>query len=79
MDMNLQLRYGIQWDPTNAAKLLGYIKKMNYQDVFNFEMGNGKYMSGGKQRSKSYNYVNVLLYISQLWSKFTAQTLNVSE
>ena len=66
MDMNLQLRYGIQWDPTNAAKLLGYIKKMNYQDVFNFEMGNGKYMSGGKQRSKSYNYVNVLLYISQL-------------
>ena len=41
MDMNLQLRYGVQWDPTNAAKLLGYIKEMGYQDVFNFELGNG--------------------------------------
>ena len=48
MDMNLQVRYGIQWDPTNAAKLLGYIKKMNYQDVFNFEMGNGMCMSSAK-------------------------------
>ena len=40
-DLNLQLRYGTQWDPTNTIKLLGYISKMNYQDVFNFELGNG--------------------------------------
>ena len=43
-DLNLQLRYGTQWDPTNTIKLPGYISKMNYQDVFNFELGNGKYL-----------------------------------
>ena len=41
MDLNLQLRYGIQWNPTNAASLLAYVRKMNYSDVFNFELGNG--------------------------------------
>ena len=41
LDLNLQLRYGIQWNPTNAASLLAYVKKMNYSDVFNFELGNG--------------------------------------
>ena len=41
LDLNLQLRYGIQWDPTNAADLLGYVSKMKYHDVFNFELGNG--------------------------------------
>ena len=41
-DLNLQLRYGIQWDPTNTASLLGYVNKMKYHDVFNFELGNGK-------------------------------------
>ena len=41
LDLNLQLRYGTQWDPTNTIKLLGYISKMNYQDVFSFELGNG--------------------------------------
>ena len=42
-DLNLKVRYGIQWDPSNAANLLDYIVKMKYQDVFNFEMGNGKF------------------------------------
>ena len=41
MDLNLQLRYGIQWNPTNAASLLTYVRRMNYSDVFNFELGNG--------------------------------------
>ena len=41
LDLNLQLRYGIQCNPTNAASLLAYVKKMNYSDVFNFELGNG--------------------------------------
>ena len=41
-DLNLLLRYGIQWDPTNTADLLGYVNKMKYHDVFNFELGNGK-------------------------------------
>lgn len=42
LDLNLQQRYGIQWNPTNTATLLGYITKMKYQDVFHFELGNGK-------------------------------------
>ena len=41
LDLNLQERYGIQWDPTNTAELLGYITRNNYQDVLNFELGNG--------------------------------------
>ncbi len=41
-DMNLQLRYGTQWDPTNAASLLRYVKDKGYDDIFNFEMGNGE-------------------------------------
>ena len=44
-DLNLQLRYGIQWDPTNTADLLGYVNKMKYHDVFNFELGNGEVFS----------------------------------
>ena len=41
-DLNLLLRYGTQWDPTNAVQLLGYVNKMKYHEVFNFELGNGK-------------------------------------
>ena len=41
LDLNLQERYGIQWDPSNTADLLGYITRNNYQDVLNFELGNG--------------------------------------
>ena len=41
-DLNIQLRYGAQWDPTNTANFLGYVDKMKYHDVFNFELGNGK-------------------------------------
>ena len=42
LDLNLQLRHGTQWDPTNTANLLGYVNRMKYHDVFNFELGNGK-------------------------------------
>ena len=45
LDLNLQLRYGTQWDPTNTANLLGYINRMKYHDVFNFELGNGRIFS----------------------------------
>ena len=41
LDLNLQQRYGIQWDPSNTAELLGYITRNKYQDVLNFELGNG--------------------------------------
>ena len=44
-DLNLQLRYGIQWDPTNTVDLLGYVSKMKNHDVFNFELGNGEVFS----------------------------------
>ena len=43
MDLDCQLRYGTQWDPTNAAELFAYIKQKGYQDVFNVELGNGKF------------------------------------
>ena len=42
LDLNLQQRYGLQWDPTNTADLLGYITRNKYNDVLNFELGNGK-------------------------------------
>ena len=45
MDLNLQLRYGTEWDPTNAISLLGHINAMGYKEVFNFELGNGKSFS----------------------------------
>ena len=45
LDLNLQLRYGTQWDPTNTANFLGYVNRMKYHDVFNFELGNGKIFS----------------------------------
>ncbi len=42
LDLNLLLRYAGQWDPTETANLLGYVTKMGFQDVFNFELGNGE-------------------------------------
>ena len=43
LDLNLQQRYGQQWDPSNTANLLGHITRNKYQDVLNFELGNGKF------------------------------------
>ena len=41
-DLNILLRHGKQYNPVNANNLIMYVKKMNYQHVFNFELGNGK-------------------------------------
>ncbi len=39
-DLNLQLRYGTQWDPLNAAELLRYVKESGFEDVLSFQLGN---------------------------------------
>ncbi len=41
LDLDLQLRMGAQWDPSNTLQLLKYIRDRKYGDVFNFELGNG--------------------------------------
>ena len=41
IDLDLQLRYGKQWDPTNAIAMMQYMAKMNYGDNIDFELGNG--------------------------------------
>ena len=40
-DLNLQLRYGRDWDPTNAMHFMRYIEDHNYGDSIDFELGNG--------------------------------------
>ena len=60
LDLNLLLSYGIQWDPTNTADLLGYVNKMKYHDVFNFELGNGKVVFSlwdAKYKFNTYTYL----------------------
>ena len=42
LDLDLQLRFGTQWDPTNAVRLLKYIKSQGYGENVDFELGNGK-------------------------------------
>ena len=39
-DLNIQLRYGSQWDPLNAMELFHYIKDKGYTDDFDFQLGN---------------------------------------
>ena len=73
LDLNLQLRYGTQWDPTNTATLLGYINKMKYHDVFNFELGNGKPKSFSIKLSLR-AIVNPRSTLSELNSFMTAQS-----
>ena len=41
IDLDLQLRYGKQWDPTNAIAMMQYMAKMNYGDNIDFELGKG--------------------------------------
>ena len=41
IDLDLQLRYGKQWDPTNAIAMMQYMAEMNYGDNIDFELGNG--------------------------------------
>ena len=40
-DLNLQLRYGQNWDPSNAIRLLQYSVDKGYGDNIDFELGNG--------------------------------------
>lgn len=39
---NLQLRYGEQWDPTNAIQLFDYLTSKGYGENLDWELGNGK-------------------------------------
>ena len=42
-DLNLQLRYGSDWNPTNAMEMMRYIEKKGYGDSIDFELGNGAF------------------------------------
>lgn len=39
-DLNLQLRYGSQWDPSNAMELLEFCSEMGFGDNMDWELGN---------------------------------------
>jgi heparanase len=39
-DLNLQLRYGQQWDPSNAIELLEFCSEMGFGDNMDWELGN---------------------------------------
>ena len=41
-DLNMLLRRGGSWDPTNAKALMAYTKMKGYQ-IAGWELGNGKY------------------------------------
>ena len=41
-DFNLQLRYGTQWDPTNAIAVINHIRSKGLGDNLDFELGNGR-------------------------------------
>lgn len=40
-DLNLQLRFGQQWDPSNAIELLEFFASRGYGDNIDLELGNG--------------------------------------
>ena len=42
VDMDLQLRFGTQWDPKNALDFLQYLQSREYGENIDFELGNGK-------------------------------------
>ena len=42
-DLNLQLRYGSDWNPTNAMEMMRYIEERGYGDSIDFELGNGAF------------------------------------
>lgn len=41
-DLNLQQRFGQQWDPTNAIELLEFFTQNGYGHNVDFELGNGR-------------------------------------
>ena len=40
-DLNLQFRYGQQWDPSNAIELMQFFSDLGYGDNIDWELGNG--------------------------------------
>jgi len=40
-DVNLQLRYGQQWDPSNAIELFEFCSSQGFCDNIDWELGNG--------------------------------------
>ena len=40
LDLNIQLRYGEQWDPTNAIRLMDFCAAKGYEKNIDFELGN---------------------------------------
>ena len=40
-DFNLQLRFGTQWDPSNAIAVINHIRLKGLADNLDFELGNG--------------------------------------
>ena len=39
--LNLQLRFGPQWDPSNAIELLKFCSEMKFCEEIDWELGNG--------------------------------------
>ena len=40
-DLNLQLRFGQQWDPSNAIELFEFFTSQGFCDNIDWELGNG--------------------------------------
>ena len=40
-DVNLQLRFGQQWDPSNAIELFDFCASQDFCDNIDWELGNG--------------------------------------
>jgi len=40
-DINLQLRFGQQWDPSNAIELFEFCASQGFCDDIDWELGNG--------------------------------------
>jgi len=43
-DLNMQLRFGMQWDPTNAIELMNISSQMQMGESVDLELGNGEYL-----------------------------------
>ena len=40
-DLNLQLRFGDQWDPSNAIELFQFCEQRGFGENIDWELGNG--------------------------------------
>jgi heparanase len=48
-DLNLQFRFGSQWDPSNAIELLTFCSEMKFCESIDWELGNEPEYYGGHQ------------------------------